>query len=455
MSKPADEQVFPGATESTPSRAQYFSWVNNSNEGATDAQTRANLEFFRWLHDEYGMVLDIYAFDAGAVDGAGFYGSTDSERFHRQFPQGFGPLAELAGQCGTRLGVWGGPDGFGSTPEDAEKRVQTMVDLCRKHHFVLFKFDAVCGDLRSDKQDAFVRQMTECRHYCPDLILLNHRLELGKGLPHATTFLWEGEETYIDVHMFNTTPATHNRAAALARGLVPDLKRLCEDHGVCLSSCLDYWEDDLVLQAFNRGLILAPEIYGNPWLLRDDEFPKLARIYNLHRRYRDILINGIRLPEEQYGPLAVSRGDTDTRLLTLRNLTWNPVRHRITLDESIGLQPGSSAVEVRQFHPSERLLGSHPYGSSIEIEVFSFRTCLLLVTRKPCEEAGVEGCDYEVVRDMPGKPLVINLLGEPGTHKSIRLKAPGRKLQGIEAESFDVTFPGQRMKQPWHSSLGT
>ena len=33
----------------------------------------------------------------------------------------------------------------------------------------------------------------------PDLILLNHRLKLGKGLPHATTFLWGGAETYIDV----------------------------------------------------------------------------------------------------------------------------------------------------------------------------------------------------------------------------------------------------------------
>jgi hypothetical protein len=37
----------------------------------------------------------------------------------------------------------------------------------------------------------------------------------------------------------------------------------------------------LILQAFNRSLILAPEIYGNPWLLKDNEFAKLARIFNL------------------------------------------------------------------------------------------------------------------------------------------------------------------------------
>ncbi len=54
-------------------------------------------------------------------------------------------------------------------------------------------------------------------------------------------------------------------------------------------------------------MILAPELYGSPWFLRDDEFSQLARIFNLHRRYRDILTQGIELPEATYGPYAVSR----------------------------------------------------------------------------------------------------------------------------------------------------
>ncbi len=32
------------------------------------------------------MQLDIYAFDAGAIDGKRFYGSVKSKRFKRQFP---------------------------------------------------------------------------------------------------------------------------------------------------------------------------------------------------------------------------------------------------------------------------------------------------------------------------------------------------------------------------------
>ena len=44
---------------------------------------RYDLAFFRWLHDEYGMEFDIYAFDTGAIDGKRFYGEVGSDRFNR------------------------------------------------------------------------------------------------------------------------------------------------------------------------------------------------------------------------------------------------------------------------------------------------------------------------------------------------------------------------------------
>lgn len=438
-------KVYPGADEKSPSRAQYFSWINNTNEGATDAQTRANLAFFAWLREEFGMQLDIYAFDAGAIDGASFYGAVDSERFRRQFPLGFGPLADLAKKDGIRLGLWCGPDGFGNTAEEAEIRVRTMVDLCRLHNFELFKMDAVCGQLRPEKQDVFVQMMSECRKYSPDLILLNHRLDLGKGLEHATTFLFEGAETYIDVHMANSKTATHSRAVALERGLVPNLQRLTEDHGVCLSSCLDYWEDDLVLQAFNRCLILAPEVYGNPWLLRDDEYPRFARIFNLHRRYREIMVDGLVLPDAEYGPLAVSRGNGSTRLITLRNLTWEPVIHRIALDSTIGLTTDSPAIHVRRFHPDEFVYGEFKLGQSVEVEVLPFRSLLLLVTSDPVEEPYVTGCPYQVVCDVPDKDVVVRLLGEPGTTCEVGLP---------DGSIAAVAFEGEKREHPWHRKIG-
>ena len=227
--------------------------MDNTNEGATERQALANLDFFKWLHDEYGMCLDNYAFDAGAIDTPGTYGSIYSDRFKQQFPHGFGPNAAKAKAFGCRLGVWLGPDGFGNTPAEEQAR--------------------------TDKQAAFVHMLQECRKYSPDLIVLDHRLDLGAGLPCVTTELW-GDEAYIDVWRNNTGSATHNRAGAVGLGLPLDektgkLTRLVEDHGVCFSSCLDYWEDDLVMQAFCRNLIPAPELHGSPWFLRDDEFPKL------------------------------------------------------------------------------------------------------------------------------------------------------------------------------------
>lgn len=411
QSVPASAQtVFPGADESTPSLAHYFTWINNTNEGATAAQTQTNLEFFQWLKDDYGMTLDIYAFDAGVIDAPKYYGSPETRKFKGQFPQGFGPLAEQAKGFGGRLGVWLGPDGFGNTPQDEQARIDFLTSLCRDHKFQLFKMDAVCTQLRADKQDAFVRLMESCRKHSPDLILLNHRLELGKAEPHATTFLWEGAETYIDVHMVNTTTAPHNRAGALGRGLPPELKRLAEDHGVCLSSCLDFWQDDLVLQAFNRSMILAPELYGSPWFLRDDEFPQLARIFNLHRKYRDILTRGIVLPETSYGPNAVSRGDGKTRLITLRNLTWEPVTYQVALDQSIGLD-GPGVREVRLLHPYEEILGKNlAADGSVSVTVHPFRTALLLATTEACSEPSLEKGPYRVVRDVSGADVEIDQL---------------------------------------------
>ena len=455
-------KIFPGADEKTPSRSEYFSWINNTGEGSTEKQTLSNLDFFKWLHDEYGMVLDIYAFDAGNIDKVEYPNSGKTSKFEIQFPHGYGPIADKAAAIGTRLGVWDAPDRFGNTPQEEKKRIDYMVSLCRDYHFELFKFDAMGGDLRNEKQDAFIRMMTECRRYSPNLILLNHRINLGEeAVKQATTFLFGGDETYIDVHMLNSQTATHHRAGALSREIVPELKRLTEDHGVCLSSCLDYWEDDLILQAFNRNLIVAPEIYGNPWLLKDDEFPRLARIFNLARRYKDIMVDGIILPEEKYGEKAVSRGDEKTRLITLRNISWLPVIRTIKLDEEIGLSKGS-VVELRQFHPVERVIGRFKKGRTVNIEVLPFRSCLLMATSVKQQDPSIEGCDYEVVRDVAGKPVQISLLAFPGETKKITYKGPGKEasLDGkpmndfIKGKTVEIAFPGIALKEKYHRKIG-
>lgn len=448
-----------GPTSTTPSFSQYFSWINNTNEGATAEQSLINLDFFQWLNREYGMVLDIYAFDAGAIDGAGFYGSMKSDRFKKQFPEGFAPIVKKAAEMNTRLGIWGGPDGFGNTPEEAQERIEQMVSLCRDYHFQLFKFDGVCGQLRPEKYDYFDQMMTQCREYSPDLILLNHRLDLGPGTKHSTTYLLGGAETYIDVSMSNEFTATHHRACTLSRELPENLTRMTEDCGVCLSSYLDYWEDDLILQAFSRSLILAPELYGNPWLLRDDEFPKLAFIFNLHRKYRDLLIHGMTLPKEKYGPNAVSRGDAKTRLITLRNLTWEPVSYKISLDENIGLNVRSN-VDIIQYHPYIHHLGTFKSGSQAEIKVLPFRSCLIKVSSVNNDDFEISGIPYEIVRNIPGRPVEVKLLGMPGQTYHVSFKTNKDKFTGAEIDNSKsdlvkgkttvITFDGHPLRNDYH-----
>lgn len=402
-----------GADEKTPSRSQYFTWINNTNEGATQAQTLINLDYFRWLKQKYAMQLDIYAFDAGNLDGSrGTYQTPDSPKIRAQFPNGYADVAGSAREIGARLGVWCGPDGFGKTEESANARKELMVSLCRDFNFALFKIDGVCGQLRRNKRKKFIEMMKECRRYQPDLILLNHRLSLGSGMPYATTYLWEGVETYIDVHVANKCTAPHNRAYFLRRNLVPGLERLCEDHGVCISSCPDYFEDDLIYQAFNRCLILAPEIYGNPWLLRDDEQAHLARIYNLHRTYRDILTDAVVLPEE-YTKNSTARGNGETQFVTLGNDTWQTKTVMLHLGSEIGLTY-SGRVAVIQHHPYERFIGFFNSGELAPVEVFPFRAALIEVS--PAEKCGktLTNCKYEVLHDVDGAPDKVKIIACDG-----------------------------------------
>jgi len=460
--------------ERTPARAMYFDWVSRNWYASNEAKVLADLGFFKWLHDEYGMQLDLFVLDTATLDngprcrpveGRPAYGSLEMESFQREYPHGLGMLSRFAASFGCEIGIWLGPDGFGETEREAQERIELLEALVRDYGVRLFKYDACCSGLRPEKAGYFIEALQRCRAIAPDLIVTNQRVGLpaeAEELVSAT--LWQGEETYVDATIHNTTPAPHHRAGNLARGWPPGMTRRADDHGVCLSSCMDYWEDDVVLQAFNRSGILSPEIYGNPWLLSDDEFPRLARLFNLHRRHRDLLVEGVALPEERYGPFAVSRGDGRTRLITLRNLTWEPVTRKVKLDQTVGLAP-AERVELRQYHPTERLLGAFAFGEEVEVQVRPFRACLLKATTSDSGELTIEGCDYHVRRDLPDRPVEIDLLAMPGERASIRVRDGGREyrramLDGREVtplvagRSIIVAFPGRPPAQPYHRFLG-
>lgn len=401
---------FAGADNSTPSVPQYFSWINNTNEGSTEKQTLINLDFFRWMKETYGMEIKIYAWDAGNFDGASMgYGDLNSEKFREQYPEGYKNIAAKAESLGIRMGLWGSPDGYGDTEEETKERFDFFVHLCKDYHFAEFKLDGVCGTLRPEKAHIFADMLRECRKYSPDLIVLNHRLNLYEAEPYVTTFLWNGAETYTDILICNEHTAMHNRGYMFERGNVDGLQRLAEDHGVCLSSCLDYFEDELIYQAFGRCLILAPEMYGNPWLLKDSEFPRLARVYNLHRANADILVNGKKLPESK-GCNAVSRGTGSKRYICTGNNRWQTNRIKLKLDKSIGLTDGEKFY-VNLRHPYECHLGTFSFGDTVEIDLLPFRATLIEISAPELADPIIDGCEYELIKESSdGTPEEIKII---------------------------------------------
>lgn len=392
------------------SRGEYFSWINNTNEGSTEKQTLINLEYFKFMRRRFGLELDIYAFDAGNLDGAsGTYGSMENPRFRENFPQGFGTVAKAAEEAGMRMGLWAGADGFGDTPEEEKARKEIFISLCRDLNFALFKFDTVCGELRREKQAAFVDMLRECRKYAPDLIVLNHRNQLEKAADAATTFLWQGSETYIDVHAFNEICAPHHRVSALLRGYPPENERICEDHGVCLSSCMDYWQDELVVHLFSRCLLLAPQLYGNPWLLKDEEQAQLGYLCALHRKYRQALIH--QYPMEG---LDCCRGDENVRFIVLVNPAW--IERKVTLSRAdIALPKGNWQARIE--HPFIRHLGE--MGDTISCTVPPFRSLLLRLERTISFPAprGVDARPLEFI----GNETEFSLFGEGKKEYSLSL----------------------------------
>ncbi len=413
-----------GADNLTPSVAQYFSWINNTNEGSTEEQTLINLDFFRYMKDTYGMSIKIYAWDAGNFDGASEgYGNLQGEKFRSQYPEEYKRVVEKAKEMGIRFGLWGSPDGYGDTEEEEKERFDFFVHLCRDYNWGLFKLDGVCGRLRPEKAGVFAEMLKECRKYSPDLIVLNHRLEFYEAEKHITTYLWNGDETYVDVSTCNKETAMHHRGFMFTRGHTDNLERLAEDHGVCISSNVDYFEDELIYQAFNRSLILAPEIYGNPWFMRDDELPKLARVYNLHGRNAKILVNGMLLPEE-YGINACSRGSETKRFISTGNNTWEKQIIKIKIGEEIGLKTEEDVV-VNLHHPYEKHMGSFKVGDTVEIELMPFRATLVEVAVKDEAEPMLYDCGYEIIKeDEKGNPVEVKILYSGNSDVDLREKPP-------------------------------
>lgn len=145
----------------------------------------------------HGVVMDAMVFDDGWDDPKTLW------QFHRGFPNGFTPLAELCKKHGTRLGVWLSP--FGGYGEPRKQRLtfgheqgfetnatgfslagpkyyaafkQSCVNMIRRYGVNHFKFDGIATGMRASggaqyalDTEAMRRLMLELRQEDPNLYI--------------------------------------------------------------------------------------------------------------------------------------------------------------------------------------------------------------------------------------------------------------------------------------------
>ena len=254
------------------------------------------------------------------------------------------------------------------------------------------------------------------------------------------------DKTYIEKYSSNTKTTKNKRSAIIEEEY--NSKNENTD-GVCFTSPLDNWDDELIMQAFNHNTYKMPRICGNPWFLKDSEFSKLARINNLYQEYQSILNKRIYLPES-YGINAMSRGNKSKRILTLTNMSWETKFVTVRLDEEIGLIEGDR-IEIRSYHPTERIVGYYPYSQILDLEVPPFRTALFYIGPPIDEDLTLLGFDYLVEKNNATE-MKIRVMEPPvrGRTASILLKD---RFKGFEVNDKPISIKSvekyrTRLKNP-------
>lgn len=451
----------------------YFDWLCHDNSGPRESEVLANFAALRRLKELYGLQFDIYNSDAGLVESQGTYYPQFKANFLSRFPAGLKPLAEGSKALGMRLGLWLGPDGFGETPDAMAARREQLLSWVRDFNVGLFKLDTVVSELShpdryilEKKYQSLADALSEARRIDPGFIAINHRINDSPYMLTITDcLLWRGEETYIDVHISNETASLYNRDCSISRELTSEFFgtpfRQFEDHGICFNSCLEKWEDDLVTQAFGRASVLSPEMYGTFFFLGDEDYPRLARLIQLHKRLEPLLKNSYPQPGGD-----IAHADGASSLVLVRNMTWEPAMKSIPLDASIGLSaaPGTP-LTVRQRHPWEMLMkraGDEAFlGGTLPVELDPFSIRLIQIDTVAPTEPLVAGVPYEIVPGPDARSFDIKLLGTPGRKADVAFLNFGdrtvRTCAGqpvpIGDKPWPIAFPGTPAALPSFARL--
>jgi hypothetical protein len=441
----------------------YFDWLCHDNSGPLESEILANFAVLKKLRELYSFQFDIYNSDAGLVESQGTYFPEYRSVFDKRFPQGLRTIADAARELNMKLGLWIGPDGFGETPESMALRREQLVEWVRDFNVGLFKLDTVVSPLHHEdkyilekKYQSLADALSKARRVDPGFVAINHRVNQSPYMLTITDcLLWRGQETYIDVHITNTESALYNRSCSIGRSLYSEFFgvpfRQFEDHGICFNSLVENWEDDFVTQAFGRASVISPEMYGTFFFLPDEDYSRLARLIQLHKRSQSLLTRTFPLENGD-----IAHGDGRSALIVLCNPTWESVKKPVRIDETIGLdRNGRDPVIVRQRHPYEQLLAGPEdgvgWGDTIDIELEPFDVRLIQVDSEMPGEPFIGGVSYEIVPGPEDRRFNVKLLGEPGQNAELKFF----NFEGLDVQRpSTIHFGGTPGKRKYFELLG-
>lgn len=453
----------------------YFDWLCHDNFGPLESEILMNFAALKKLKELYGLQFDIYNSDAGLVEAPQTYFPQYRAIFDQRFPKGLKTVADASAGLGMRLGLWIGPDGFGEHPDEMRARREQLVSWVRDSNVGLFKLDTVVSPLHhkdrtilEQKYQSLADAVAEARRINPAMVVINHRVnESPYMLTITDCLLWRGEETYIDVHINNTSDSLYNRDCSINRDLTSKFFdvpfRQFEDHGICFNSCLEKWDNDLVAQAFGRASVLSPEMYGTFFFLRDEDYPRLVRLIQLHKQSQRLLKCSYPLPGGN-----VAHGDGLSALIVLRNPSWEPAAKFISLDASIGVKAAAGTpLTVRQRHPHEVLLagdgGGFKAGGTLRVDLDPYDLRLIQVDTDIPKEFFLGGIPYDVIPGSDPGSFELSLLGEPGRGYDVAFHNSQDRCFHWEGQPFTlpplgktwpVNFPGKPLTGPLFSDVG-
>jgi alpha-N-acetylglucosaminidase len=413
----------------------------------------SELEFLVWMRTRFGQGFDLVEWRALGWDTGTSVGTRDA--LVATFDGGPTAVREAASRAAVRLALVGSADGFGDDAAAERSRRRQLELVVKDLDLGAIVLDGALGALRPAAVDALGATVALCRERAPGLLVLARGLDLGP-LANLSASRGSARGPWLAAPAVALpTPHAHDLALGRADSRLFELEPLVLDGRAG-------WDDALVWRAFGLAPLFAIDVVGAPWLLDDDDLVRFARLLERFGDVRALLADAPVQVATAAPTTVVVRGTPRYLVAVVRNLSFEAQRVELTLGADLGIDP-SATFEVRQWHPTERHLGSATAGAKVALHVEPGRCALVVLSADGFDEPMLDGVDQHW-EPAPGGARRVRIVGVPGSEVRTRLVGPhafgAATVDGVGVDALlgggDVRlrFDGRAPVGPYPRALG-